>query len=99
MISQQFFRGFVKYFQILSYLRAGKQNKKKKKDKLGNIPSHLDPDPKASSSGPKLDDIPLYDDVGDYVPSLKKDEKRRDDRKRDRDRNRDRRDKDDDKSR
>jgi len=92
-------------FQILSYLRAGSRSKKKKKDKLGNLPttSHAENDSKnASGSGTKIDDIPLYDDVGDYVPSLKRDDKRRNDdrsRHRDRDRNRDRDRKDDDRSR
>jgi hypothetical protein len=92
------------FFQILSYLRAGSRNKKKKKEKLGNLAtSHGDNGGKhASTSDQKLDDIPLYDDVGDYVPTLKRDEKRRggggDDRRhrdRERDRNRgDRRDED-----
>ena len=87
----------MKTFQILSYLRAGKSNKKKKKDKLGNpATGHGDADGKtASTSGQKVDDISIYDDVGDYVPSLKRDDKRRGDgdrRHRDRDRNRDRKD-------
>ena len=96
-------------FQILSYLRAGSRGKKKKKDKLGNLPttSHADNDSKnASGSGAKIDDIPLYDDVGDYVPSLKRDDKRRNDDSRrhrdrggDRERNRDRDRKDEDRSR
>ena len=80
-------------FQILSYLRAGSRNKKKKKEKLGNLAaSHGDNDGKqASTSEQKIDDIPLYDDdVGDYVPTLKRDEKRRGDDRRHRDRERDR---------
>ncbi len=74
---------------------------------MGNLPttSHADTDTKtASGSGAKIDDIPLYDDVGDYVPSLKRDDKRRNDdsrrhRDRDRDRNRDRDRKDEDRNR
>ena len=99
--------------QILSYLRAGSRSKKKKKDKLGIA---FDNDPKTSSaagtsaSASKLvDDIPLYDDVGDYVPSLKRDDNKshrrgggdddRHRRDRDRDRNRERKHRDEDKSR
>jgi hypothetical protein len=56
----------------LSYLRAGSRNKKKKKDKLGSYQTTgTDLDLKmAAAAGKKGDDLPLYDDIGDYVPTL-----------------------------
>jgi hypothetical protein len=61
----------------LSYLRAGKQNKKKKKDK--GLSGYPDSDAKnLSTSGNKdgIADLPIYEDVGDYVPNLKREDKR-----------------------
>jgi len=90
-----------KLTQILSYLRAGNRNKKKKKDKYaaGVYDSNLDKlinnsiansEKKSETAKPAAaaDDLPIYDDVGDYVPNLKKN------RDRDRDRDHHRRDRD-----
>ena len=66
-----------KLTQILSYLRAGKQNKKKKKDKYQTAYDNdkLQAQAMANESKKSMvkEDIPIYDDVGDYVPSVKKD--------------------------
>lgn len=72
-----------KLTQILSYLRAGSRNKKKKKDKLGMMDSVIKQE---------KDDLPIYDDLTDY--KLKKEDglDRRDDRRDRRDDYRDRRD-------
>ena len=89
-----------KLTQILSYLRQG-GSRKNKKPKNEKIPLIDDKSSKRSDTKSKGDDI--YDDIGDYVPDLKKKdskgdrEKERDrdkarDRDRDRERDRDRRD-------
>merc|ERR1711971_929796 len=101
-----------KLTQILSYLRAGNRGKKKKKDKYnaGVYDTNLDrlinssiansekKNSETVKSGP-VDDTPIFDDVGAYVPNLKKNRDRdrdRDHHRRDRDRDRDhhRRDRD-----
>jgi len=74
-----------KLTQILSYLRAGSRNKKKKKDKLAMLDAVIKQE---------KDDMPIYDDINDYKP--RKDEKRsrHDDRRDRRDDYKDRRDDD-----
>ena len=95
-----------KLTQILSYLRAGKHNKKKKNRELKNemVEKMLNQNPEKKPEKVS-EDIPIYDDIGDYVPGKKdrsdRDRDRRDrDRDRygdrDRDRDRDRRDRDQD---
>merc|ERR1719219_195074 len=99
-----------KLTQILSYLRAGNRSKKKKKDKYaaGVYDSNLDKlinnsianSDKKSENTVKpapADDRPIFGDVGDYVPNLKKNkdrERERDHHRRDRDRDHHRRDRD-----
>merc|ERR1711874_765542 len=101
-----------KLTQILSYLRAGKTNKKKKKDKYAagvydsnlhklNNNSIANSEKKSETAKPAAaaDDLPIYDDVGDYVPNLKKNRDRdrdRDHHRRDRDRDRERKSRFDD---
>eukprot|EP00092_Neocalanus_flemingeri_P030432 GFUD01033034.1.p1 GENE.GFUD01033034.1~~GFUD01033034.1.p1 ORF type:complete len:603 (+),score=272.53 GFUD01033034.1:57-1865(+) len=78
-----------KLTQILSYLRAGNRTKKKKKDKMGDILGVEEIGKDGNAVGGKVvDNMPIYDDVGDYKP--KKDDKREEKR----DRRDDRRDKD-----
>ena len=83
-----------KLTQILSYLRAGKHNKKKKRDRNDFIEKMPETSKKVQEN--KIgEDLPIYDDVGDYVPSGRSNR----DRDRDRDRERgDRRDRDRDRS-
>lgn len=70
-----------KLTQILSYLRAGSRTKKKKKDKLAML--------EAGIKTEKGEDVPIYDDLGDYKPR-KEDVKRESDyRRRDGDHRRD----------
>merc|ERR1711962_1000733 len=74
-----------KLTQILSYLRAGNRSKKKKRDKYaaGAYDSNLDKlinnsiansEKKSENSvkPPPVDDAPIYDDIGEYVPNMKK---------------------------
>ena len=76
----------------MSYLRAGSKNRKKKKDKLDIDGKNVSSAYSSSKPTQPIDDVPLYDDVGDYVPSLKRsDDKRRGDDDRHR-KSRDRRD-------
>ena len=83
-----------KLTQILSYLRAGKHNKKKKRDRNDFIEKIPETSKKVQEN--KIgEDLPIYDDVGDYVPSGRSNRDR--DRDRDRDRG-DRRDRDRDRS-
>ena len=94
-----------KLTQILSYLRAGNRNKKKKKDRYINETiekSNENHVKQANTVNPanKANDIAIYEDIGDYEPTLKKDKDRRDrDRDRDRRHDRDRRDRDRDHNR
>jgi len=78
-----------KLTQILSYLRAGSRNKKKKKaDKLAMLDSMM------KQEKGILDDVPIYDDLNDFKP--KKEDRRERDRRDDRYGRDDRRDRDDD---
>lgn len=85
-----------KLTQILSYLRAGTRNKKKKKlDKLMMEKEMKETMEKeaAASEAARNANMPIYDDVGSYVPDSggrSRDSRR--DRDRDRDRDRGRRD-------
>merc|ERR1719270_1155956 len=102
-----------KLTQILSYLRAGNRSKKKKKDKYaaGAYDSNLDKlinnsiansEKKSENSvkPPPVDDAPIYDDIGEYVPNMKKNRDRdRDHHRRERDRDHHRRDRDRDRDR
>jgi len=74
-----------KLTQILSYLRAGSRNKKKKKEKL----AMLDADTVIKQ---EKDDLPIYDDINDYKPRKDDRRGRHDDRRDRRDDYRDRRD-------
>jgi len=62
-----------KLTQILSYLRAGSRNKKKKKDKLGM----LEPGMKAEKGD---DNMPIYEDLNDFKPKKEETSERRRDR-------------------
>jgi len=76
-----------KLTQILSYLRAGSRNKKKKKaDKLAMLDSMM------KQEKGILDDAPIYDDINDIKP--KKEDRRERDRRDDRGGREDRRDRD-----
>ena len=84
----------------------GNRNKKKKKDKYAGVyDSNMDKminnsiansgDKKSGTKPAAVDDLPIYDDVGDYVPNLKKNRDRGGERDRDRgDRDHHRRDRD-----
>ncbi|XP_059079943.1 protein Red-like [Tigriopus californicus] len=74
-----------KLTQILSYLRAGKSNKKKKKDKLIQMDKEELKEMRAQQAASAAN-LPIYDDVGDYVADTRKRKDHRDDRHRDRDR-------------
>jgi len=77
-----------KLTQILSYLRAGTRNKKKKRDKMGDLLTE-DDHVKSNNDAPRKDlDMPIYDDVGDYNSGRKDDKRDRKDDRRDRDRGR-----------
>merc|ERR1712130_1083797 len=68
-----------KLTQILSYLRAGTRNKKKKRDKMGDLLTEEDP-VKSNNDAPRKDlDMPIYDDVGDYNSGRKDDKRDRED--------------------
>ena len=91
---------------ISLFFPKGNRNKKKKKDKYAGVyDSNMDKminnsiansgDKKSGTKPAAVDDLPIYDDVGDYVPNLKKNRDRergdrdrgdRDHHRRDRDR-------------
>ncbi|CAD5117214.1 DgyrCDS6010 [Dimorphilus gyrociliatus] len=79
-----------KLTQIISYLRTGKHNKKIKKAPLTNIKSEheltndLNNTVKKEHRKRRSEDVSIYDNVDDYVPSYERRE-RRDDRKERRD--------------
>merc|ERR1712130_160598 len=77
-----------KLTQILSYLRAGTRNKKKKRDKMGDLLTEEDPVKSNNEAGRKDLDLPIYDDVGDYNSARKDDKRDRKDDRRDRERGR-----------
>ena len=81
-----------KLTQILSYLRAGKTNKKKKKDRYINETIDKSSENPNKIPSKAVDDVPIYDDIGDYRPNLNKKERGGDRRDRDRDRDRGERD-------
>ena len=81
-----------KLTQILSYLRAGKTSKKKKKDRYINETIDKSSENPNKIPSKAVDDVPIYDDIGDYRPNLNKKERGGD--RRDRDRDRDRGDRD-----
>merc|ERR1719361_2030743 len=81
-----------KLTQILSYLRAGKTNKKKKRDRYINETIDKSSENPNKIPSKAVDDVPIYDDIGDYRPNLNKKERGGD--RRDRDRDRDRGDRD-----
>ena len=71
------------YFKHIYFFPKGNRNKKKKKDKhAGVYDSNMDKminnsiansgDKKSGTKPAAVDDLPIYDDVGDYVPNLKK---------------------------
>ncbi len=60
-----------KLTQILSYLRHGKRDKKNKK-KLVKSEEIFDSGAKNSRTVDATNDLSIYDDIGDYVPTLSK---------------------------
>ena len=61
-----------KLTQILSYLRAGNRNKKKKKDRYINETIDKSTENVIKPISNKGEDIPIYDDIGEYEPNLKR---------------------------
>ena len=60
-----------KLTQILSYLRHGKRDKKNKK-KPTKSEEVFDAGAKTSKAVDASNDLSIYDDIGDYVPTLSK---------------------------
>ena len=93
-------------YLLFIFIPKGNRNKKKKKDKYASVyDSNMDKminnsiansgDKKSGTKPAAVDDLPIYDDVGDYVPNLKKNRDRGGERDRDRgDRDHHRRDRD-----
>ena len=70
-------------------MKKEKRNKKKKRDKMGDLLTEEDPVKSNNEAGRKDLDLPIYDDVGDYSSGRKDDKRDRKDDRRDRERGRD----------
>merc|ERR1711972_1250156 len=82
-----------KLTQILSYLRAGNRNKKKRKDKIDDLIVPEEDIVKSNTSVRNKDaNVPIYDDVDDYKHKKESKDSRRErrDDRRDKERGRDR---------